>query len=262
MQQFCLAYSKNDPAGTLIAQNIKRLGLPSWASLHAFKEDIIYVDPEAVEEKNIIFLSKHQSAAGIKTLTVHSIGNFGKAEFGGEDRKLSGTLPNICGNYLCALNEKNSSQELIHQGFNVSLEATHHGPFTEKNCLFIEVGSSENEWSNELAAKIVAETVIETTMREQTLEKNEDKIVIGLGGGHYSPEFTKLSLRKNYCFGHICAKYALADLNEKLLSQMITKSKAQEIALDWKGLKEHKEKVLKLCSATGLKVERVQNLLK
>jgi hypothetical protein len=47
-----------------------------------------------------------------------------------------------------------------------------------------------------------------------------------------------------------------------MLKQMIARSRASEIVLDWKGLKEHKERILDLCKKSGLPYERVQNLLK
>jgi len=102
----------------------------------------------------------------------------------------------------------------------------------------------------------LAKTVLETE------KSNEDKVVIGLGGGHYCPDFTKLALRKNYSFGHICPQYALENLDLDLLTQMIEKSKAEQIVLDWKGLKSWKEKVVSLCENSGLAFERSQRLLK
>jgi D-aminoacyl-tRNA deacylase len=255
--KFALVYSFKDPAGMNIAKKIQEMGMPKWAKLYEIDGDITETNLSKVKEDLIIFLSKHQSEVGTKALTIHMIGNFGEAKFGGKGRELCGAMPRVGANYLRALNEKNISEGLSKQGFVVTMEATHHGPFSRKDCLFIEIGSSPAEWKNDLAAKIIAQTVINETQKE-----NKDTIVIGLGGGHYTPEFTKLVLRQKYSFGHICPKHNLGELNLDLIWSMIRRSGADEIVLDWKGLKENKEKVLELTRITKLKVHRVQNLLK
>ncbi len=254
MEKIAIVSSLQDEAGKNIAEQLKKIGIPKWANYYDFEEDSIFLPLERVREENIIVLSKHQSVAGKKSLTTHSIGNFSKAEFGGKERTLCGALAKTNTNFLRELNTKN---KFVNEEFLVCYEATHHGPFTNKNVSFIELGSSLTEWNNEEYAKIIAETVVNVT-----LKKNNDKIVIGLGGGHYAPDFSKLALRKNYSFGHICPQYALDFLDEDLLEQMISKSKAEQIVLDWKGLKQNKEKVVSLCEKSGLGFERVQRLLK
>jgi D-aminoacyl-tRNA deacylase len=254
MDKIAIVNSLQDEAGKTIASELKEIGLPKWATYYEFEENSIFLPLEKVTEENIIVLSKHQSSAGKKSLTTHSIGNYSKAEFGGIDKKLCGALAKINTNFLRELNKKNG---LLREDFLICYEVTHHGPFTEKNVSFIELGSSLNEWKNKEYAKVIAETVVDAT-----LKKNNDKIVIGLGGGHYAPDFTKLAIRQNYSFGHICPQYALDFLDEYLLEQMISKSKAEQIILNWKGLKQNKEKIVSLCEKSGLEFERVQRLLK
>ncbi|MFA6065002.1 MAG: D-aminoacyl-tRNA deacylase [archaeon] len=257
MDKIALVYSIQDAAGMLIAEKIKELGKPDWAEIYEVKEDIIFAKLNKIKEEHVVFLSRHQSESGTKSLTVHMVGNYGDAKYGGKGRELCGALPRIGANYLRALNEKNTSSGLAKQGFVVTMEVTHHGPFTNKNSLFIEIGSCPIDWKNELAAKIIAETIISETFKE-----NKDKVVIGIGGGHYAPDFTKLELRQKYSFGHICPKHMLGELNKELLKQMIFKSNASGIILDWKGLKEHKDTVVFLCEKLEVPYERVQNLLK
>ena len=43
--------------------------------------------------------------------------------------------------------------------YQVTLECTHHGPFLEKPCMFIEIGSSIQQWKDKNAAKIIANTI-------------------------------------------------------------------------------------------------------
>jgi D-aminoacyl-tRNA deacylase len=257
MDKIALVYSLMDPAGCLIAKQIEEIGTPEWVQFYPSERDIVYIDTQKIKEQKIIFLSRHQSEAGTKSLTVHMTGNYSEAKYGGKARELSAALPKIGANYLRGLNSRCLSSGLNKQGFVVSLEVTHHGPLSSKPCLFIELGSTPADWKNVDAAKVIAQTVIEDTNKE-----NNDKIVIGVGGGHYAPDFTKLCLRQNYSFGHICPKHYLSELSVDLIWIMIRKSGADSIVLDWKGLKENKEKTLRLCEITKLTTERVQNLLK
>jgi len=256
-EKIALVYSLRDSAGELIAKKIEEIGKPNWAIFYSFDVEEIFLPLEKVKENKVVVLSKHKSEAGTKSLTVHMIGNFAEAKFGGKSRELSNTLPRIGANYLRGLFERYTKAGLDKQGFVVSYESTHHGPFTKKECLFIELGSSPADWKNETAAKVIAETIIQDTLKE-----NKDKIVVGLGGGHYAPDFTKLVLRKNFAFSHICPKHYLGELNKELLKQMIERGHASEIILDWKGLKENKEKVLALCKQSKMPSQRVQTLLK
>ena len=76
-----LVYSKNDAAGKNIAKMLGEIGLPEWANIYSFEEDSVNLPLQNVSEDNIIVLSKHSSSAEIKSLTVHSIGNFSIAEY-------------------------------------------------------------------------------------------------------------------------------------------------------------------------------------
>ena len=255
MDKIAIVYGNKDLAGLNVATQLREIGVPNWAKLYELAGDSTHLPFEKVMEDTVIVLSRHRSAAGTKSLTAHHLGNFGKAELGGVEAKLAGVAPRITTNFVRGFAQKKEKLKL--DDFTICFEVTHHGPLTDKHVSYIELGSSEKEWENIDYARIVAENVIDSTMR-----KNNDKIVIGIGGGHYAPDFTKLSLRQPFSFGHICPKYALEFLNEDLLNQMIEKSSAELIVLDWKGLKENKERVVALCEKSGLIVERVQKMLK
>jgi D-aminoacyl-tRNA deacylase len=152
------------------------------------------------------------------------------------------------------------------EGYEVTMEATHHGPFSERSCLFVEVGSTEEEWNDEQNGKIIAHAVLHALQHYSEHHHKEEKptMAIGIGGPHYCSNFNKLSQRKNYAFSHICPKHHLADLDHDMLEQAIEKNteKIQSIVLDWKGLGQEKQKILDLAHKTGLKVERTDQLLK
>jgi len=156
----------------------------------------------------IVFASRHASAAQKKTLTVHPIGNYGKAEYGGRDRTLVPSAPFLMRNALELLKEKNAGD------YEVCYEATHHGPYLEIPCFFIEVGSTEKEWQDEQACRAIAETILE-------MEEKPFEVAIGIGGGHYAPCFTEIALERDVAFGHIAARYATGNLTDEMLEKMV-----------------------------------------
>ena len=85
---------------------------------------------------------------------------------------------------------------------------------------------------------------------------------IALGGLHTCPGFAKIQLGDKYALGHICPKYALDNIDEAMLSQALdsTMPKAFNIILDWKGLGQHKKKVM--AAIEELKKSREVNVIK
>ncbi|MDD1748219.1 MAG: D-aminoacyl-tRNA deacylase, partial [Methanomassiliicoccales archaeon] len=91
----------------------------------------------------MVFLSRHKAASGIPTLTAHPIGNFSKADFGGRPGTLVRSSPDMMTSTLREL-QRNAAG----LGFGVSFEVTHHGPYLEAPTMYIEIGSSEENWGN------------------------------------------------------------------------------------------------------------------
>ena len=220
----CIVISKQDIASMNIAKLL--LSMERWkekdgiylndGKMLYFIEDVhIYhdnVDKEVeslgYSPNTIIFASRHASIAKKRTLSIHAIGNFSKAEYGGKDTTLVPCNPLLMRDALELLKEKGLEE------YETCYEATHHGPYLEKPCFFIEVGSTEKEWKDERACRAIAETILE-------MEERQHEIAIGIGGGHYAPRFTDMALEKDIAFGHIAAKYAVPYLNEEMLRKMI-----------------------------------------
>jgi D-aminoacyl-tRNA deacylase len=134
------------------------------------------------------------------------------------------------------------------EGFQISLEATHHSP-TEFDVpmFFVEIGSREEKWRDMEVAEYLVNCILKGMDEETTAP-----IALGFGGGHYCPKFSeKMS---EYAMGHMAAKYAIDLLSDELVSQMIEKSKGPEIALI-DGLKgRQKRKVESLIEKTGIEI--------
>lgn len=159
-----------------------------------------------IRASRLIFLSRHRSKIGEPTLTTHPIGNYGIAEFGGQDRTLSTSMPYEMARLLRIIRANAETAGLIHQ---VCYEVTHHGPLLRTPTLFAEVGSDEKQWNNKDACRVVALSVLELLEQEEIVSSNKrrDKILVGIGGGHYAPRFTDICLNKQAAFGHMIPSY-------------------------------------------------------
>jgi D-aminoacyl-tRNA deacylase len=253
--KYAILVSEKDIAGMNIKERLLEMDVGKLKNtfLHMIKDDTIYSDglDKKIDAEVFIFATRHKAKAGIKTLTCHTPGNFGKAEFGGKERKLCIAYANLMKTAYLKLKE-NAKKDNI--SYEVSLECTHHGPYIEKPCMFIEIGSTEEEWKDKKAGETIAKTIIDIVSGSM----NNSKSVIGIGGTHYCENFNKVMERTGFAVGHICPKYALENLDEEMLKQMIEKNKEKiELAiLDWKGLGTEKQRVVGILEKIGIKYQR------
>ncbi|MEK6820118.1 MAG: D-aminoacyl-tRNA deacylase, partial [Nanoarchaeota archaeon] len=192
--------SKRDKAGMNIASFISEL------PVYYVEEEIIYAEnlhekPEIGERDFVIFASKHKSEQERKTFSIHAPGNWGKAELGGREGKVCMTSALFLKHLFKTLVKKAENS-----GYECTLECTHHGPYLEKPCCFIEIGSGEEQWRDEKAGKIIAETIKKAI---STFNSNQKFIpAIGIGGPHYCPNFNKIQLNSDIAISHIIPQYA------------------------------------------------------
>jgi len=245
--KYAVIASKQDQAGLNIAKHLKPL-IEKRKDIKLFirEEDSIHCENLEIDAEQFIFATKHASEKGVPALSVHFPGNFSKAEMGGKSKTLCKTNASLEKEFYLKLKE-------LHKG-EVTLEVTHHGPYSEKPMIFIEIGSTEKEWVNEKYGKIVAETIAEVTKNVK-----QYKTLVGIGGGHYPRTFNKILERTEYAIGHICPKYHLENLNENLLKQMLNSEKIEFVVVDWKGVGLYKEKVKSLLE--GYEWKKVKELV-
>ena len=210
--------------------------------IHAEKIDEIWVEKTGIDIDNIIFLSRHKAASGKPSLTVHPIGNWGVAEYGGIEGEVSGTAPNWMTGLLLNINKNKVD------GYEVCFEATHHGPLLKTPTMFLEIGSTESEWEK----REPAEALIKSLLNLKTVSGVN---VIGLGGGHYTPRFTEAALTHEVCFGHMIANYGIPHLTEGIVLKAIETSNAEGIYFHRKGMKKTEYKKWKeWAEKKGIKV--------
>ncbi len=178
---------------------------------HIFHDnvDLELIQVLGEKPKCVIYASRHRSESGRRSLTIHPIGNFGKAEVGGREQTLVPSSPQMMTQALRILKKKAKKLD-----YAVSFEATHHGPYLQTPTFFIEIGSDENAWRDEEAAKVIAETILET-------HTTNYPVGIGVGGGHYAPRITDVVLERKISFGHIVPTYAVSYVTPEMANQVV-----------------------------------------
>jgi D-aminoacyl-tRNA deacylase len=195
----------------------------------------LHLDP-----KIAVFLSRHRSKMEEPSLTVHPIGNFGDAEFGGQPKTLVPAAPRMMTCLLRLIKKNLQSTDLQYQ---VCYEVTHHGPLLKIPTMFVEVGSTETQWKQKEPAAILATSLLEllTTHHYEEEFQNDIPVLIGIGGGHYAPRFTDIAFQKKVAFGHMIPIYQIegGNINDDILEKTIHATpKMKGVYLHKKSLKK------------------------
>jgi len=229
--------------------------------LHNKQTKLVFVNTEIVNTQFLkdhftpslyVFLSRHNSKQGIPTLSVHTPGNLSEAKFGGKPKTVSVSPVAAMKNALKEMSKLATQQNL---DYEVSYECTHHGPSLDTPAMFVELGSSPEQWKDIKAAKVVSEAAV-TGLKEGS----DSPVALGIGGPHYNKKFTKLALSDEWAFGHMIPKYALEDVDAKMLRHCVERTfePVDSVVLDWKGIKgEHKPRIVSVLEELGLSLEKV-----
>jgi D-aminoacyl-tRNA deacylase len=198
--------------------------------------DSVYVEDldKNFRVDGIIFVSRHSSESGKRSLTVHTTGNpTNSALFGGKPQSLALADPNRMKVALRTLKEKAQDTELSE--YTVTLEATHHGPTNmEVPVMFVEIGSSKEHWIDQHAGEAAASSAFSAaTTRYLGIPS------VGFGGGHYSTKHTALELSEEYAIGHILPKYFFDKFSPEIVELAFkrTTGNCQTGIIDWKGVR-------------------------
>ncbi len=251
--RYCIVTSRVDPASDTVLKKLIEISKLRNTGTYLFgnevykdpderfyvisvSDDLLYVDylENYIVTQLFIFVSRHESASRRPSLLTHVPGNWtDEARYGGRPRSVCIAPPS---NMLEALRTlHNLSREFGLEDWSVSYEATHHGPYLEATpVMFIEIGSSEEEWRNEKAAEVLVHAI------EAAIEAKQVKhVAVGIGGPHYAPKFTSIALREEIAFGHIVPEYVLEGIssNEIVMAVKRCSEVVTEIIFDWKGIK-------------------------
>ena len=272
-KKYLIVASKKDKAGINITTNLSQFrkkplvssmsGEPNF-DFYLVEEGIIYTENLDLEKINkydfIIFASKHKSEKGDKSLSIHAPGNPRNANLGGLPKKMCKTSALFQKQIFEKLNS-NVKEHSLDKKYKVTLECTHHGPLIEKPCVFIEIGSSEIEWTDRKAGFIIAKTI--NQIIQEFRENPYNEIAIGIGGPHYCPNFNKVQLNSNVAISHVIPKYVLP-LDEEMVKQAIdnTEEEVDFALLDYKGLgnSEQRKQVLEILDKLYLQHKKTSEI--
>jgi D-aminoacyl-tRNA deacylase len=170
--------------------------------LRTFDELHLHLDGVAAafdDPDLLLFASRHSGDTG-PLLTAHFTGNFGPAEYGGDDDALAAACPNAQAELLAAFDRH------APDGYEVGMECTHHGPSdVGVPSMFVELGSGEDEWADPEGARAVARAILDI----EDVEPSRERTVVGFGGGHYVPRFERVVRETDWAVGHIAGDWSL-----------------------------------------------------
>ncbi|WP_331236278.1 D-aminoacyl-tRNA deacylase [Natronorarus salvus] len=190
---------KGDGGGTVLST--ERFELREFDDWHLHLDGVAsrFSDPDL-----LVFASRHSGETG-PLLTAHHTGNFGEAEYGGRGRTLAEACPAAHHRVVRSL------AEYAPEGYDVGIECTHHGP-TDVGApsMFVELGSGPDQWENTEAARAVAQAILDL----EGARPHGDRTVVGFGGGHYAPRFTRIVRETPWAVGHVAADWSLSALGD------------------------------------------------
>jgi len=199
----------------------------------------------------IVFVSRHSGVAGIPTLSVHTPGNLGDAELGGLPKRVSICPASAMKDALLELARIKEENNLQYQ---VSYECTHHGPSLDVPAMFVELGTSFEQWKDLKAAEAVAHAAMAAISKQ-----SQYSTVLGVGGPHYNERFTKIALTTPKAFGHIIAKYAIPHADAEMVKQCVQRivEKVELAVFEWKSMRSgDRERIIRVLKELNVTVER------
>ncbi|MDF0590549.1 D-aminoacyl-tRNA deacylase [Candidatus Methanocrinis natronophilus] len=258
--------TSTDPASINIAESL--LSLAPWRSdggpIHRFANySLVVFDEKLIHLENlesslegiglspdlIVFASRHQAKDGIPRLCGHFSGNCGEAMMGGRDKELAVPAPSALKSFILGL----AADPL--EGFDITVEATHHGP-TDLNVpsFFAEIGSYHEQWRNPYAGRAVARSIL-------SLQYQDLPALIGFGGGHYVTRQNRLMMETGVVFGHLFSKYQAEGLDAEIVEEAVRTSGAVAAYLDRKSLRSAvRVKIVEAVEDIGLPAMREREI--
>jgi D-aminoacyl-tRNA deacylase len=190
--------------------------------LHINDEGLNAALPDDLKARisGIVFPSMHKSESGNVSLTVHPVGNLTpEAVAGGRPLTVNPVPAHLMTEAYLRLRE-----EGLKIGIETSFESTHHGPYLEFPCFFVEIGSTATEWGRPDVHHAIARTIMDLDVDRVA----NDRIAIGIGGGHYVPRFKDLVRKRAVSMAHMVPSHKLGYLDEALAKELVRASPGVE----------------------------------
>ena len=231
-----------------------------------------FISPDQIYGDILIFASRHRSKSERKALLCHTTGNLdGDNTFGGLPNQVShgsGILTHYLYHALHSVMETTPNYDVP-----IDHEVDHHGPtqFHQPGA-FIELGSTESGWHDQVGGEVVATSIIYAGIHiaqhhydpsgSPILKKHALKIAIGFGGGHYMPSFQPI-IMQDYGFVHTVPKYKVMAMTTEKIQHLIdqTLEPIDAWVLDWKGMNSaEKQHLVPLLESTSIPILKTKDL--
>jgi D-aminoacyl-tRNA deacylase len=165
----------------------------------------------------VLVLSRHVSNTNTPAITLHAVGLPGVIPMGerGKAGGINGVLVPPSPRFATIFREMlvEARKRKLDDHFDLTLEATHHGPVLETPTLYVEIGSTEADWSRDDALNLWAYLISKILGLKDGIQmglwEGDGEVMIGLGGGHYSPRHRAVLEKGDMWLGHIIASYSL-----------------------------------------------------
>ena len=256
-----LVTSLGDAAGVNMATHLGGGSAPTKTPSKFEGFDIMGIDGPSIEADSIedglggrydgiVFLSRHAASSGKLALTCHSTGSFSSKCAGGRVPGVAVPHAQIIKRHIRMLWERRSE----FGGFDITLEATHHGPTSLRTpSAFVEVGTSEMQWNDTALCARVADA-----LRSALEPSKPSPTAVCFGGNHYPSKFTNEAIFGEFAVGTIVPKHALVYVDAKMISHILEQNPGAQTALiDPSGMGPHKSRILELLEGSDLEVVRL-----
>ena len=133
--------------------------------LHIWSDGIdeIHQTETGLEVSEVLVLSRHVSNSEVPALTLHAIGIPGETPHG--EKGMAGGIkgqvvpPSPRFGPLFREMSRIAAEHGVDGDYDITLEATHHGPSLSRPTLYLEIGSTPDRWVDERAAAVWAEAI-------------------------------------------------------------------------------------------------------
>ncbi|MDD1725302.1 MAG: hypothetical protein LUQ34_00260 [Euryarchaeota archaeon] len=140
----------------------------------------------------------------------------------------------------------------------VLVEVTHHCPCTVNiPSLFVEIGSSKSEWTNDALGDIMAQAILSLDSPSLNFKC---VTAVGFGGPHYAQRHTDILLSSEICYGHIFATYQLERLSPAIVQDAFEKSQAKFAYFDRKQMGAERNRLRSIVNSLGYEVLRKSDI--
>jgi len=206
--------------GQVISHSNREVQILLIDEIHIFADGIDTKHEELTnfEIDDILVLSRHVSSSKTPALTLHPIGvpggipHGGRGVAGGINGELTPPSPRFAP--LFRIMREIAIERGMDEKYDLTVEATHHGPHLNNPTMYVEIGSEDEQWNDKEAADVWAEAIsISLGLEGETqngLWQGVGEVLLGIGGGHYAPRHKSVIRDSEVWAGHIIASYALS----------------------------------------------------